>query len=190
MVLQVMCPIFFIYIVFLIVFIHYKHIKLLVDHGPWRLFNFIVFFIGCLSGLGLYLIGSFQVTRFMVLYNIFPWILQNKSSLSELHYVGAVMLFGGSFVYCSCVTLMSHYVIKVNVMKTVLRATLCFCALGGIITRKLFVVYVSSLPHHACIELYHAAFFSFISIYWKFISIYSISGLGDYFLTAPFTCSF
>ena len=46
----------------MIVLIHFKHIKLLVDTGLWRTFNCITFFVGSLAGFGLYLIGSFQVT--------------------------------------------------------------------------------------------------------------------------------
>ncbi|XP_065900671.1 DNA damage-regulated autophagy modulator protein 2-like [Dysidea avara] len=117
-------------IVIMIVLVHFKHIKLLVDSGLWRVFNCITFFIGCLAGCGLFLIGSFQ----------------NRTSLSFLHYTGAVMLFGGSLIYCSCVTLMSHFIIKVKLMKTVIRATLCLCVLGGIIT-QLVATFIANLQY-------------------------------------------
>jgi len=57
----------------MIVYIHFKHIKLLVDTGLWSVFNCITFFIGSLAGFGLYLIGSFQVTRFEVVFNVSLW---------------------------------------------------------------------------------------------------------------------
>ena len=50
-----------IFIAFLAFFIHYKHIKLIVDNKHIRRCNVVSFCIGMLSGSGLLLVASFQV---------------------------------------------------------------------------------------------------------------------------------
>ena len=96
-------------------FIHYKHTQLIVENIHFRRSNYVSFYLGLVSGVGLLLIASFQVNANVFIYLVdITLSVQDGATLSAIHYVGAVLLFGLGTVYCFMVTAIGWHVARQN----------------------------------------------------------------------------
>ena len=126
---------------FLAFFIHYKHTKLMVDNKHIRRCNGVSFYLGLLSGSGLLLVASFQVnTNNLISVQLCMYlIIQDGATLSALHYIGAILLFGLGTVYSIIVTIIGWHIAELNndrwlKIVTYIRIIMCVLMLIGTIT--------------------------------------------------------
>lgn len=122
-------------------FIHYKHTQLIVENIHFRRSNCVSFYIGLVAGVGLLLIASFQVNINVFIYvlGVLTPFLQDGATLSAIHYLGAVLLFGLGTVYCFIVTAIGWHVARQNDDRrlkiiSLFRIILCVLMLAGSVT--------------------------------------------------------
>ena len=165
-------------IAFIIVYIYFKHIMRIVDHRWVRILNYVALYAGFTSAYGLIMVGSFQVTRIIMILNISNKLLQNKTKLSDLHYFGAVLAFGVGSFYCCVVTVISWHLVVINGQKmllVVIRVLMCCCLIGGIISCKFIygvtiaMVHVCNTPH--CLLRYQACYLYYLPIIAQLLAI-------------------
>ncbi|XP_065914977.1 DNA damage-regulated autophagy modulator protein 2-like [Dysidea avara] len=107
---------------FLTFYIHYKHTKLMTEHKWYLRCNTLAFLLSLGTCFGLLLIASFQ----------------DGATLSAIHYVGAVLMFGVGTIYCCITTCIGWHIARIHsdhwlVVITGIRIGMCLLMVVGVI---------------------------------------------------------